>query len=111
MEEHIWLKGTHLATTHPSYKLAMKCYSPLLIIKVLSLVMYQLAIPLQWAQKHLYNVFHASLLTPYHETLEHGVNFHKPPPDVIEGEAEYEVEKVLDSKCSGHGRKLHYLLQ
>jgi hypothetical protein len=43
-------------------------------------------------------MFHASLLTPYKETEEHGANFLEPPPDIIEGEEEYEVEQVLDSR-------------
>ena len=56
-------------------------------------------------------MFHASLLTPYHETKEHGPNFPSPPPDVIEGETEYEVERILDSCCVGRGRRLEYLVR
>jgi Chromo (CHRromatin Organisation MOdifier) domain len=53
-------------------------------------------------------VFHASLLTPYHETEAHGVNYLEPPPDVIAGEEEYEVEEILDSKKMGRTQKLYY---
>ena len=56
-------------------------------------------------------MFHASLLTPYHETEAHGANHLEPPPDVIEGEEEYEVEKILDSKRTGRNKKLHYLIR
>jgi hypothetical protein len=41
-------------------------------------------------------VFHASLLTPYKETPEHGPNFSEPSPDLIDGEPEWEVEQVLN---------------
>jgi len=39
-------------------------------------------------------VFHASLLSPYSETPSHGPNFSRPPPDLIDGETEYEVELI-----------------
>ncbi len=29
---------------------------------------------------------------PYYETQTHGPNFTRPPPDLIDGEEEYEVE-------------------
>ena len=56
-------------------------------------------------------MFHASLLTPYHETTEHGPNFPAPPPDVIKGETEYEVERILNLRCVGRGRHLEYLVR
>ena len=64
-----------------------------------------------WKQKRLHPVFHASLLTPYKETEEHGAHFLEPPPDIIEGEEEYEVEQVLDSRQAGRKRQLQYLLK
>ena len=63
-------------------------------------MVYQLTLPTQWKQKGIHDVFHASLLTPYHETEAHGTNYLEPPPDVIKGEEEYEVERILDSKRS-----------
>jgi len=56
-------------------------------------------------------VFHASLLTPYKETDEHGTNFLEPPPDVIEGEEEWEIEQILRKRRFGQGRKLQYLIR
>ena len=35
---------------------------------------------------------------PHTETEEHGENFTEPPPDLIEGVAEWEVEKILDMR-------------
>ena len=32
----------------------------------------------------------------------HGPNFVQPPPDLINGEEEYEVEEILDARCNGH---------
>ena len=40
-------------------------------------------------------MFHTSLLMPYRENDTHGPNYAMPPPDVIEGEEEYEVEAIV----------------
>jgi hypothetical protein len=31
---------------------------------------------------------------PYVKTVEHGENYSRPPPDMIEGEEQYEVEAI-----------------
>jgi hypothetical protein len=43
-------------------------------------------------------VFHASLLSPYRENSIHGPNFPAPPPDLIEGEEEFEILRILRHK-------------
>ena len=78
------------------------------MLKEVSPVIYRLELPPHWT---LHNVFHASLLTPYREMPEHGINFHEPPPELIEGEEEYEVEWVLNSQRHGKARKLQFLIQ
>ena len=42
---------------------------------------------------------------------EHGRNYDEPPPDLVEGEPEYEVEALLGSRRIGRGRKLEYLVR
>ena len=69
---------------------------------------YQLALPLSWG---IHNVFHASLLLPYKETTAHGPNFMQPPPDLIEGEEEYEVEAVINHRHHGCQHQLQYLIK
>jgi hypothetical protein len=56
-------------------------------------------------------VFHVDLLTPYIETDFHGPNYTRPPPDLIDGEEEYEVESILKSRRYGRGRKVQYLVK
>jgi Chromo (CHRromatin Organisation MOdifier) domain len=51
-----------------------------------------------------------SLLTPYKEIEEHGLNFAKPPPELIDEHEEYEVEQVLALRLFGHWKKLQYLI-
>ena len=110
-DQKVWLEGMNLKLTHPMTKLAPQRYGPFKIARVLSPVVYQLTLPPQWKQKRIHDVFHANLLTPYHETTEHGPNFPSPPPDIIKGETEYEVERILDSRRVGRGRRLEYLVR
>ena len=42
---------------------------------------------------------------------EHGSNYVQPPPDIIEGEKEYEVEWIMNSRCHGQKKKLQFLIQ
>ena len=65
-------------------------------------------LPPQWK---IHDVFHADLLTPYHETKLHGANFVRPPPDLINGEEEYKIEEVLQSRKFGRECKVQYLVK
>jgi hypothetical protein len=72
------------------------------------LVVFKLKIPDHW---RIFDMFHALLLTPYHETTEHGANYEEPAPDLIDGQLEYEVEQVLGARHYGRWWKLQYLMQ
>ena len=41
----------------------------------------------------------------------HGPNFTQPPPDLVDGEDEYEVAKIIDMKQIGRGHKTYYLFK
>jgi hypothetical protein len=41
----------------------------------------------------------------------HGPNFTRPTPELIDGEEEYSVEKILDSRHFGRRRRLQYLVK
>jgi len=60
-----------------------------------SKVTYQLRLPSTWK---IHNVFHMSLLTPYKETDQHRPNFIEPPPEIVKGEEEWEIEKILKER-------------
>ena len=106
--DQVWLEGRNLQIDWPSAKLAPKRHGPFRIKKVLSPIMYQLELPPQWK---IHDIFHVDLLTPYRETELHRPNFTKPPPDLIDGEEEYEIEEVLQSRKYGRGRKVQYLVK
>ena len=52
-------------------------------------------------------MFHASLLLPYKETEAHGPNFVRPPPELIEGQEEYNVKEIRDYKWIDGDWKYH----
>jgi hypothetical protein len=104
----VWLEGKNLQTVQPTAKLAPKRHGPFKVTQVMSAVNYRLELPTQWS---IHPVFHIDLLTPYHETTMHGANYQRPPPDLVEGEEEYEVETVLASRHFGRGKKLQYLVK
>jgi hypothetical protein len=89
----VWLEGTNLhLPSNLTPKLAPKWYRPFEVAAQISKVAYKLCLPPFWK---IHDVFHVSLLTPYKETSQHGPNFLEPPPDIVEGEPEWEVAKIL----------------
>ena len=70
--------------------------------------MYKLQISPTWT---VYDIFHASLLTPYYETEQKGTNYLRPPLKLVDREEEFEVENVLGHRYFGRGCKLQYLIK
>ena len=108
VRDQVWLKGRHLHTNQPTTKLVPRRHKLFKIAQVMSPVNYCLELPTQWS---IHPVFHINLLTPYRETPTHGPNYQHPPPDLVDGEEEYEVEKILDSQQFGRRWKLQYLVK
>jgi len=104
--DKVWLDAKNLTTTHPTAKLAPKCYGPFLVTAAISHTSYHLKLPPQWK---IHNVFHTSLLTPYKETPEHSPNFPEPSPELIDGEPEWEVEQIVNTRR--HHNQLQYLVR
>jgi hypothetical protein len=104
----VWLEGKNLRINQPTAKLAPRRHGPFKVTQVMSAVNYRLELPTQWS---IHPVFHIDLLTPYKETTMHGPNFTRPTPELIDGEEEYSVEKILDSQHFGRRRRLQYLVK
>ena len=93
--EQVWLEATNLKLpANITSKLSPRQYGPFKVAAVISPVTYQIELPAHWK---IHDVFHTSLLTPYRETDQHRPNFIELPPDIIEGEPEWEVEAILKS--------------
>jgi hypothetical protein len=104
----VWLEGKNLRINQPTAKLAPRRHGPFKITQVMSAINYRQELPTQWS---IHPVFHIDLLTPYKETTMHGPNFTRPTPELIDGEEEYSVEKILDSQHFGRRRCLQYLVK
>jgi len=83
-------------------------YGPFRVATKISHIAYYLTLPETWK---IHNVFHASLLTPYKETPEYGLNFLEPPPEIIDDTPEWEVETILKHHTFGQWKKKQYLVR
>jgi Chromo (CHRromatin Organisation MOdifier) domain len=106
--QQVWLEGKNLPLPYGTVKLAPRRHGPFKITKIISPVAVQLELPAQWS---IHPVFHTSLITPYTETPSHGPNFTQPPPDLIDGEEEYEVEQIHVHWRWGRNKTLQYLIK
>jgi len=56
----------------------------------------------------IHNVFHVDLLLPYKEMEAYGPAYTRPPSDLIDGEEEYEIESIRDTRKQR--RRTQYLV-
>src|SRR3979490_568157 len=80
--------------------MAPKREGPFKVIEVLSPLSYRLELPRSWK---IHPVIHITLLSPYKTNGVYGDNFPQPPPDLIEGQPEYEVESIISHRQQGRG--------
>jgi RNase H-like domain found in reverse transcriptase/Reverse transcriptase (RNA-dependent DNA polymerase)/Integrase zinc binding domain/Chromo (CHRromatin Organisation MOdifier) domain len=104
----VWLNRKNIGSNRPSSKLDAKRLGPFKILDVVgaSQLAFKLDLP---HQLKIHPVFHVSLLQPYQANSIPGrIQAKPPPPAIIDGEEEYEVAQVLDSRI--RNRKLEYLV-
>jgi transposase InsO family protein len=106
INQKVWLDSRNLKVNVPSKKLAPRRYGPFTIKEKISPVAYRINLP---NHMKIHDVFHIDLLTPFHETEIYGEAFPQPPPDLIEGEEEYEVEEIVNDRTIR--RKREYLIK
>jgi len=88
-------------------KLLPKFVGPFTILAKVNEVAFKLGLP---KNMRVHDVFQVSLLKPYSPDPHHTP---PPPPDVVDGELEYTVERVLDHRDRRQGRCLvrEYLIR
>ncbi|MBW0495557.1 hypothetical protein O181_035272 [Austropuccinia psidii MF-1] len=100
-----FFKEHQINQTHQ--KLSERWLGPFKILKKVSTNAYHLKLPSQW--KSIHPVFCISLLEPVKTSTIPNRHQEPPPPIIIEGEEEWEVSRILDSKLKR--RKLWYLVE
>jgi len=104
--DKVWLQAKQIKIHQQSAKLGPKQLGPFEVIEVRSDVDYKLALP---PALRVHDVFHVDRLSPYRGNEVNGEVPPPPDPVTIEGEEEYEVDHIRDSKM--FGRTLKYLVR
>ena len=97
---NLWTFAPHL----PS-KLKRRWVGPFTIAKVVSPVAFRLNLPPGW---QIHPTFHASNLKAYIRHPEFEREVEPPPPELVDGNLEYEVEAILRHR--GKGARRQYLV-
>jgi hypothetical protein len=85
-----------------------KRYGPFEVLQKIGNAAYKLKLPRTW--RSIWPVFNEIFLTPYKPpAFESQIAAPRPPPEIVEEEEEYEVEKIMDSKLQ-RGR-IRYLVK
>jgi hypothetical protein len=89
-------------------KLALQRYGPFKVLWA-SLTNCKLELP---PHMKIHLVFHNSLLKPYCKTKEHGLNYKKPAPEIVNNEeGHYKIEAILMAQPTQNKRSTQYLIK
>jgi len=106
--DKVFLNTLDIRTMHPSQKLSHRRLGPFVVERRIRPMAYCLRLP-YW-MKQLHPVFNVVKLTPAPDDLITGYKTENhPPPIVVNGEVEWEVEEILDSRW--HQRRFQYLIK
>jgi hypothetical protein len=104
--DEVWLLSRNMRTERPARKLDWKRLGRFKILAKVGSYAYKLDLP---RTMKVHPVFHVSLLEPAANDPMPGQQREPPPPVVVDGEDEYHVEEILDSKMVR--RRLRYLVK
>jgi hypothetical protein len=108
--DRVWLDARNIITIRPSKKLDWKKLGPYEITKVVSSHAYRLELPPTIKIHNVLPVSRLTPVTPEHVALPGQLN--PPPPAIeVEGEIEYDVEAILDSRMNKRRRQFEYLVR
>jgi len=106
--DKVFLDASDIRTMRPSQKLSHRWLGPFIVERWIGPMAYRLKLPHR--MKQLHPVFNVVKLTPAPDDPITGRKMEDHPlPIVIDGEAEWEVEEILDSRW--HRRRFQYLIK
>jgi hypothetical protein len=99
----VMLNGKNIRTKRPSKKLSPKLYGPFKIIEARGQRAFKLEISPTWK---IHPTFHVSLLEPYRTSVREGREQPPREPEEIDGDLEWEVERIVKSEIISYTRKV-----
>jgi len=102
----VWLDARNIRTTRPTRNLVWKRLGPFTVVRQISPYAYQLDLP---ASIPIHRVQPVSLLDPVVNDPLEGQRANPPPLVEVDGEEEYQVLSVEDSRV--YRSQLHYLIR
>lgn len=100
--DKVMLNASNIKTIRPSKKLDFKRLGPFEVIEMIGTHAVRLLLP---ATMKIHNVFHVGLLEKYSpSTIPDRSVPELPGPIVVDGEDEYEVSKIVNSRTRGKGK-------
>jgi len=106
--DKVFFDALDIRTMCPSQKLSHRRLGPFVVERRIGPMVYRLKLP--YRMKQLHPVFNVVKLTPAPDNPITGRKMENyPPPIVIDGEVEREVEEILDSRW--HRRRFQYLIK
>jgi len=108
--DKVWLDNRNLPVPYASKKLSQRREGPFTITRQTSPTTYELKLPQKWK---IHKKFHASLLMPVVENDIYGKHNTNPPPVLVSGEEEYEIEAILKHRYRRprSGVRIEYLVR
>ena len=101
-----WLDAKNIATTQQTRKLAHRRIGPFEVARKVGPPNYELDLP---SRLKIHSTFYVGLLSPAPTSQIPGRNFPKPPPVKVQGEEEWEVDEITNSRI--HRNKLQHLVK
>jgi len=101
--DKVMLNAKNIGSKRPSRKLAPKMYGPFEITEARGTRAYKLKLSDRWK---IHPVFHVSLLEPYRTSNRPGCEQPPREPEEIDGDLEWEVEKIVKSEIISYTRRV-----
>ena len=105
--DQVYVRAEHIRSTRPSKKLLEKFLGPYTIIAQVGSHSFTLRLP--DSMRAVHPVFHVSQLEPATPNSIPGRTQPPPPPVEVDGEPEYEISEILDSKIDRRRRSCQLL--
>ncbi|KAH0607133.1 uncharacterized protein H6S33_003121 [Morchella sextelata] len=105
--DEVMLDRRNVQTKRPLGKLDQKKMGPFKVLEAIGTRAYKLSLP---PQMGIHPVFHVSLLEPYRAPVDPERRVPLPEPEEIEGEQNWVVREVADSRVNKKRRLVEYLV-